>query len=685
MHRRLTALLLLLTLAGAAFWMQACSDAEDFVAPSHYEGLNNIDVPEDFDYETTKSLHMDITVQNVDGSPAQNCIVTVFHGDPQDTLIEILRIGRGVTNQSGRMLLDVNIPTYMTEVYITANVLGVPNQGYFTAETGSITHVFGPNTTMSVSSHRGPVNKPQSGRNTWSHDWQYLGTWDDDGVPDYLADYTITYSQDFYDGVGDVFQEYINLTGTHPEYFGHDVENNLNFTCDIDSVVVTFIHDGASYQNAIGFYPYPWNQPPPGITQLQPKLVIFPNASFTGQGGNLANGATVVLQREEFNQNYSMGFFIVGDGWTDNPDMVGQGLWTNWSVDRYNPRDLRHFVLLHDSANEQFIVGIEDWKRNQHRSDSDFNDVIMVVKPYPFCVDTTNIPNIDLPSQGGPDTDGDGVEDDYDDYPDDPDKAFDNQYQSVVAFEDLWPSSGNYDMNDLVMLCEINQITNGDNLVAFIEADFTIKAVGADYDNGFAIEIPIAPSDILSFTGSDCNGTVFNYSDGQPEAGQEYAVIPVFDRTKDLIEPEGNWAYINTEYGAPVQASPTTHIVLEITPTSPEVLGAPPYNPFIVVNGDRTKEVHLAGYEPTTLADPNWFGQDDDTSSPATERYYKDSDNLPWAVVVPTDWQHMMAGEEITAGYLYFRTWAESGGTVYMDWYEDIPGYQDDSVLWDSE
>ena len=54
------------------------------------------------------------------------------------------------------------------------------------------------------------------------------------------------------------------------------------------------------------------------------------------------------------------------------------------------------------------------------------------------------------------DTDNDGIIDFYDEYPDDPDKAYDTYTPSIYgwgtyAFEDLWPNQGDYDFNDLVI------------------------------------------------------------------------------------------------------------------------------------------------------------------------------------------------------------------------------------------
>ena len=81
------------------------------------------------------------------------------------------------------------------------------------------------------------------------------------------------------------------------------------------------------------------------------------------------------------------------------------------------------------------------------------------------------------------DTDGDGVPDDVDDFPNDGDRAFVNYYpaagKGTLAYEDLWPGMGDFDMNDMVLNYRFKTITNSDNKVVEMEAEFTLLAFGA--------------------------------------------------------------------------------------------------------------------------------------------------------------------------------------------------------------
>ncbi|MDZ7777449.1 MAG: LruC domain-containing protein [Bacteroidales bacterium] len=134
------------------------------------------------------------------------------------------------------------------------------------------------------------------------------------------------------------------------------------------------------------------------------------------------------------------------------------------------------------------------------------------------------------------DTDGDGVADELDAYPDDPDRAFNNYTPSensyaTLAYEDLWPSKGDYDFNDLVIDYRFNQITNADNLVVDLEASFVVQAIGAGFQNGFAFQLPVTPSMIQSVQGQVLESGYFSLSNNGTEAGQSKAVIPVFENS----------------------------------------------------------------------------------------------------------------------------------------------------------
>ncbi|MDZ7775510.1 MAG: LruC domain-containing protein [Bacteroidales bacterium] len=94
---------------------------------------------------------------------------------------------------------------------------------------------------------------------------------------------------------------------------------------------------------------------------------------------------------------------------------------------------------------------------------------------------------ITITSGGANDTDGDGVADNLDDYPDDPTRAFDSYYPNQVdfvsvAFEDLWPGYGDYDFNDFVVNLNYQTVSNAQNAVVDVIVKYQIMAACASPD-----------------------------------------------------------------------------------------------------------------------------------------------------------------------------------------------------------
>ncbi len=297
------------------------------------------------------------------------------------------------------------------------------------------------------------------------------------------------------------------------------------------------------------------------------------------------------------------------------------------------------------------------------------------------CNGTTCVPTVT-------DTDGDGVPDEDDDYPTDPDRAFNNYYPSknvwgTLAYEDLWPSRGDYDFNDVVVIYNTNIVTNASNQVVDIRTKYKVTAVGASFRNGFAFQLDnVTPGQVAYVNGQVMTKGYATLNPNGTEAGQAKAVIFVFDDTEAVINRAGG-SFHNTLANGKVGTSDTTSIFLHFTSPLPQAtVGAAPFNPFIVKNGNRAIEIHLPDNTPTDLIDPSLFGTGDDRSVPATGKYYKSVNNLPWAIHIPVVLDHMLEYTEIVKGYLHFAEWAESSGVSYPDWYLNKPGYRDPSKLW---
>jgi LruC domain-containing protein len=288
------------------------------------------------------------------------------------------------------------------------------------------------------------------------------------------------------------------------------------------------------------------------------------------------------------------------------------------------------------------------------------------------------------------DLDNDGVADIYDDYPSDNTRAFNNympssEYNSL-AFEDLWPVQGDYDFNDLVVGYKFNSVTNGQNKIVETDGSFVVLAIGGSYKNGFGFSLPGCAIPGSSIT---CNGTVISESyislmSNGLETGQLKPTIIVFDNAHSILQGHGGTTGVNVEEGSDFIIPDTVniHISYPLNLYTLNQLNLQSFNPFMIVNRERGKEIHLADYPPTTLADPTYLGTMSDNSNPALNRYYKTRNNLPWALNVPGQFEYPSEKQDILNAYLKLSSWAISGGNQYADWYLNHPGYRNSNLIY---
>jgi len=286
------------------------------------------------------------------------------------------------------------------------------------------------------------------------------------------------------------------------------------------------------------------------------------------------------------------------------------------------------------------------------------------------------------------DSDGDGVKDDLDDYPSDPLRAFNNYFPAVgegtLAFEDLWPSTGDYDCNDLVLGYRFKTVTNASNKVVEIIGTFVVRAVGASMDNGFGFQLPDAMGSLLTnlhVTGYDItSGLVTLDGTTHLETGQTKPVVIVYDNAHKYMPGLANTIVGYSYY------TPTTLTLTMTVPSNTYVvadLGLNTWNPFLISNQDRGREVHLINHPPTDLANLTYLGTHQDAADPAIHIYYQTSGKLPWGLDFPEAFDYPVEYTPINQAYLHFVAWAESGGISFTDWYKNTAsGYRDTDYIY---
>ena len=300
------------------------------------------------------------------------------------------------------------------------------------------------------------------------------------------------------------------------------------------------------------------------------------------------------------------------------------------------------------------------------------------------------------------DNDNDGVYDDFDDFPDDAEIAFSVDYPSPYqdglkstdrgfsfwyyqVFEDLWPSKGDYDFNDLTLKIKMKVNTNGSGKWKSGTFDVYIWTNGAGIDLGCGI-------DFYKYNGSQSGKSVLEYMpDGsiglvsgsynpdftRLDPNAENAII-VFNNTDDVKPID----YYNTGQGLSYNPM-LTPVSFEWDINTPQNMRAYMYLYYAT---DRGHEIRTVGLPPTKGLDMNLLGTYDDDSpvtgwdwTPGTtflaplETPFFVTDNLhPWGIEIEWDGDLSVPFEkvDILDAFPQFQDWAESGGNQNTKWYK---------------
>ncbi|MBN2669679.1 MAG: LruC domain-containing protein [Bacteroidales bacterium] len=267
-----------------------------------------------------------------------------------------------------------------------------------------------------------------------------------------------------------------------------------------------------------------------------------------------------------------------------------------------------------------------------------------------------------------PDTDGDGVNDVGDDYPNDPVKAYKINYPTTgmqtISFEDLWPAVGDYDFNDLIISYNSTYAVNADG--QYVSADFIIDidAVGGSIPLGLGIQFIDGNKTAYSTTFISNVVGEFSYIDPDVNNG-----IIVFNNRSDAMPT----FYTNTsdeQTGDPVTVTCSVSI-------DPDFQGVLLPNIYVFYTNDRGREIHLAGMPATTAASASYFGTSNDWLSTP----YRTQNGLPWAIEVVQNsksYLHPLEKIAITQAYTQFFNWAYTKGAQNTTWYQS----QDNSKVY---
>ena len=671
--------------------LSSCKKADKEETIVEEEGtvdFKQMPVPDNFSYSTTNQQSLDVEVLLLGKIPYEGARFEVYLDDPTAGLddpaaLESLRMIQSFRlNSKGQYLSEIKLPSYVEKIYLLSKSIGIPEIFQLNRTTtgfklrydaGSATYPF------KQTSLKGGVSIFQSGAAKTS-----ARSWNNVGFPDYL-------SEPFY--VSSRFLQRFQTavpykTPVNTSFLDNSIPRNIVLdlkpgqTADVS---ITFMFSTSQNKNTLGYYWYPTNTPPATKEDIVNKGYIFPSASrstVTDYSGLVA-GQTVRLLGPNadgtFPPNMTIGFFLISNGFVPSTDPAVPGTirttrTTYYSDKRFNNAGgtgnmtgrTERMVVLYDEATNKIVWAVEDG------TDGDYSDIAFFASWNPNeAVPTKDYPKLpDVPR-----TDNDFV---Y--YPG-------KNLKGTLMYEDCWPRLGDFDMNDMVLNHNYIGYKDENGNISDIIFNYDLKAISAQMNNSFGVMIPgIAPGNVQIVTNTTPEGINNNSNPSRSyeveEGHTNDVVVKVFDGAATIM---GGIVVNNTGDGAITRnAEKFSFTVRFKQPISIGTFNS--ISPFIIPNGKRNVETHLANRRPSVKINTAKYGTEDDNTSTGAGRYFLSNTrnslgNLTWAVEVPSEIPYTKSGKSMTRAFPKFADWATSGGVLSPNWYTNESGNRATTLL----
>ncbi len=655
--------------------------------------------PDGFTYATSKNIQITINTLTNNNTPMPNVPMNVYTLGTDGKLGNL--VWKGTTDASGAFNASISVPGYTDTLVLDAAYIGLMRYAKVAANSNNIQVTIGgaegrsQNIASSLMANnedlmiiQKTISYQNERRNSTvrandingvktSTKFNNLGVYNSQGRPGYLEAKGDIISAEMLASINASLPERTNVAAKSPEYVASSTNTNIVVLQESD-VWLTFVYEGAGYMNTLGYYSYPTGSSPKTLADITEINYVFPNCSMPGSGGDLRTGDKVKIGR--FKAGTTIGLVVFANGWN------GREINTSYTTAYFSDAQLnpetdaklkKHNVLL--QYKDTYIIGFEDMNRQQAGCDHDFNDVLVYASSNPVeAISNENVQVVKTPI----DSDGDGTTDTFDEFPSDPTRAYTNYFPAkgvfgTLAFEDLWPYKGDYDLNDLVVKYNYMIVSNSKNNAVDMVASFEPVASGASFRNGFGIDLGIPAEMVNAVTGYKHSQSYINMNGNGIEAAQKNAVIIPFDDAQKLLrDGSGNYT-MNTFMEQPLFKAEM--IEMKISFNSGVNTNANNFNslvlsnlnPFLISNMKRGAEVHLPGFKPTNLADLTLLNQGNDATNPAAGIFYVTKENYPWALNFTEPFQYPTEGSAINNAYTHFFEWAGSGGLQFKDWYSN--------------
>lgn len=580
---------------------------------------------------------------------------------------------RAVTDKNGKFSADIILPAYTKSVYLFTEYLGVSNCVKLDVADDQ-TIRFDQKAWDNIKSKAIMTRGATESGHKYPDRYKVLGDWKLNGIMDYMEPEKRVLDSDFLNRIHNTFVR--KNVKYDPAYVGTNKSMDLHIVKET-KVYQVFLNTSAAFANAFGYYIYPTNNPPQSPDEIEDMIISFPYVNYWAHWEtgiiqcDIRAGDQVMLkywnkETQEFEDTFpagvSIGFFILPNSFnTSNGNIDNK---TATVIQEYTLPTAAPLVFYSNNKfnNKLEAVGDTEYQRTVAAYDGD-HMVVLCFEDRPECsvangmwayndavfyfhIDEQDAIDPSIPSLPG-ESSTPKVDDNY------------VEHYGTLAFEDLWPSQGDYDMNDMVVRYNSKIYKDPQtNKVVKIVDEFIPVHNGASFTNGFGYQYHnITKNDIKSVTIASESGITSSYMNGASlEQGQDRPTIVLFDSTTEALTKKAVFT-----------------VTTELKSSVDEQNVYPPYNPFVVIRADvgRSKEVHLTNYSPTSLIDTELLGTANDLSNPTYGIYYVSNNNFPFAINLYRDKTFVGApeGRRIDQAFPKFTNWVSSFGKEDVDWY----------------
>lgn len=618
----------------------------------------------EFDFVTTAPVTLSVDYGDMGGISA-NVYFEVYDTCPVEKTetayakIEgVEPLYAGYTDEQGRFEGTIDMPAYIQKAYVFTPA--------FYAKTLLEATRNGDMLTAAAESGAPAVVSPASTRAK-----EYYSTAvERDGWKTWLGSYDTTYGSIGYEYKGDLrIKNYGALLKAHASVFDTTKKCPEEYRSSRDlyleksaEVVITLLGSNTCWNSSMGYYYYKTGNKPKSLAEAN-VVMIFPNTqdgrwsnspweSRLYQGVERGTAVQLIYYPEiadgskagattVFPADYRIGFVLATNAWTNRlragdkkyRASTSDGLSVdNDGVAYQTPRTAVFRYTDKKSGINSVLFSFED-----HDNDENFSDVVFTMTSNPVDA-VTDIPSVDV---------NDG-------------KKTANVLRGIYAFEDLWPSRGDYDMNDVMVRSDYEKVFNEKGI---FEESFMLKTFAnfAGNANGLAVTLTGAAADAkLEFSVRKPGTETFEAADFERD-GKVVLLTP------DVKETMGTTYRITAKYDAPVAETQAGTIKPFIYRTDRDGVGA----------GKRW-EVHIPYEAPSAQAEMSFFGTNDDKSIPENGIYYVRAENYPFAFFLSgatdADVAKLLdqANEKSPIDQVYpaYAGWAASNGQENKNWYK---------------